>query len=286
MSYEFITQILGNFDIKDGDSFQILSLAPDLIIVDTLEGWRVPGVRMPGRVAMRGDLESFAIADVISMINLGRKTGILSFVFSEATKSLFILKGDIVYATSSLPGDRLGESLVRAGKITRQQLEGVLRESRGGGMLGRLLVGRGFLSPKELYLGVKRQVEEIIYSLFVLKKGVFFFFEGEFPLEGLTRISMSAQNLVMEGIRRVDEWSLFREKIPAGELVLVPKKVQPDIVLTPIEKGVLDRVDGRSTVEEISRKSGLGDFEAYKALYRLLTAGFIEYSGGEEVSPV
>jgi len=283
---DFILKILGNFDIEEGNSFQVLYLSPDLIVVDTLEGWHVPGSVPLKRVSLRGNLESFAIADIISMVNFSKKTGILSFVFSESTKSLFFLKGDIVFATSSLPRDRLGESLVKAGKITREQLEAILKEGRGGGVLGKLLVEKGFLSPKELFLGVKRQVEEIIYSLFLLKKGVFFFFEGEFPLEGLTKISMSAQNLVMEGIRRVDEWSVFLEKIPVGQLVLVKKKKLPEINLKPVEKGVFEHVDGKSTVEEICRKSGLGEFETYAHLFHLLSAGFVEYSSGEDVESI
>lgn len=283
----FLLQLLENFELEMGDSFQILFLHPDLLIVDRLPGWDPPVPVNLARATLRGTLEGFSIADVIGLINMNKKSGILSFVFHGSTKALFFTKGEIVFATSSLPQDRLGESLVRAGKLKREDLEGALRDAdrRQGWVLGKLLVEKAYLAPKDLFQGVRRQVEEIIYSLFLQKQGVYFFFEGDLDTRDFPKLNMSAQNLVMEGIRRIDEWGLFLEKIPSGELMLSRKRELPQIDLTPDERGVLDLADGTRTVSEISRSSGLGEFNTYKVLHHLMSAGFIDYAAPEAKEP-
>jgi hypothetical protein len=119
---------------------------------------------------------------------------------------------------------------------------------------------------------------ESLYTLFTLPAGAFLFEEGvDLPPRD---INDSNEKLIIEGIRRADEWADLREKAPALNTVLglvtSPDGSQPEINLEPEEWRVLTLVDGRNTVAEIATRSGLGDFRTQRIIVDLLEAGLIE----------
>jgi hypothetical protein len=98
---------------------------------------------------------------------------------------------------------------------------------------------------------------------------------------------LGAENVLMEGIRRVDEWPMILEKIPSTAMVfkvgsragkLNPKKVEPS------EVKMLDLVDGKGTVQDLVDRSGLGEFEAMRGLASLIAAGAIASVGAVPVA--
>ncbi|HWP35698.1 MAG TPA: DUF4388 domain-containing protein, partial [Thermodesulfobacteriota bacterium] len=139
---------------------------------------------------LSGAIEAFGVAEIIAFLNMAEQTGVLEFRFpGDVVKRLHLSRGEIVFATSNLPEDRLGESLVRAGRITQAQLDHAARAISPGNKLGKVLVELNCLSPKELYGAVRRQIEEIVDSLFDYRDGRFLFTAG-LP-EGSTRLRLS-----------------------------------------------------------------------------------------------
>lgn len=120
--------------------------------------------------------------------------------------------------------------------------------------------------------------EEALYALFALQSGSFVFEEGvDLPPREITA---SNEVLIMEGVRRVDEWGTFLEKAPALNavvgLVAVPDERLQEIRLEPEEWRVLTLVDGRNTVAEIAERSGLGEIRTCQVIARLIEAGLVE----------
>jgi hypothetical protein len=152
---------------------------------------------------LAGDLAVFGIAEVIAFLSTAEKTGILECRLpGDVLKRLYFEQGQIVFATSTLTDDRLGESLVRAGRITRAQLDIAARAITPGNKLGKILVEMGRLTPRDLFGAVRRQVEEIVESLFDFDEGRFAF-TGGLP-EGATRVRLSAptRDVVMAALDR------------------------------------------------------------------------------------
>lgn len=119
---------------------------------------------------------------------------------------------------------------------------------------------------------------EALYTLFTLPAGSFIFEEGvDLPPREIT---VSNEALIIEGIRRVDEWASLREKAPPPDavfgLVAVAGERQAEIALEPEEWRILTLVDGRNTVADIAERSGLGEFRTCQILVHLLEAGLIE----------
>jgi len=239
---------------------------------------------MSGKPVLTGDLNSVALADVISMLNLSRKTGVLRCTRGADTRSVFWEQGEIVFARSNSVRDNLGCFLVRRGLITEEQNAESARRITPDTRHGKVLVRLGFITTEQLWWAVKNQVLEIVYALFQWSSGYFEFVEE--PVESREKITLAVPTtkIVMEGIRRLDEWNKFSTRIRDIGMLLEPVPgrvpgVGREQDASPEERRILNLVNGARTVGEISRLSGQGEFEAYAALYDALQAGEIRERG-------
>lgn len=227
---------------------------------------------------LSGDLRAFPLPDVLLMINTNHKTGMLRCMQPGATKSVEWANGEIVFARSTMPGDRLGAFLLAQGKVTPSQLQQASPMVGSQDRLGKALIKIGALTPSELWSAVRGQVTEIVYSLFHWKEGQFEFREGPPSTERIS-LDINVMNLIMEGTRRLDEWSRVKEKIQNDRIILAPVKSLDELArsvkLADFEKVVLGLVDGRRTVRDIITLARHEEFEAWQALHALLSAGVI-----------
>ncbi len=137
-------------------------------------------------------------------MRLGKATGILTVSGGEVKKCIYVKTGKIVFASSNSMLDRLGEVLVKTGKLKRKDLErGVQLYNKKTGLikLGAILVENGFITSKELFGGLKAQVMEIIYSLFLLNEGDYQF-EQRLPSD-IIQLHIDFQDLITEIIQRI-----------------------------------------------------------------------------------
>src|SRR5690606_27954423 len=162
-------------------------------------------------------------------LDLARKTGVLT-VRSEVRNDeaeIHFDQGQIVGVKQRWSLRRLGQQLLRAGKLTERELERGLELQREtpSKPLGQILMEMGSVTETELRRQLVFQLEESIYDLMGWDEGSFRFEEGEGarPGRGL-EIRVRVDSLLMEGARRIDEWSRLEAKVPdAGWIpVLVP----------------------------------------------------------------
>ncbi|RMG12297.1 MAG: DUF4388 domain-containing protein [Deltaproteobacteria bacterium] len=236
----------------------------------------VEGGAPPVRAVLSGDLSGFELGELLAYLAQSRWTGVLTVASNAAEKSIFLKQGTVRWATSSLLADRLGEVVKRLGLVSAEALDAALeRTPPPGRKVGQLLLSSGLLTPAELYGALRRQMEEIFFSILTLREGVFFLFND--PVEGrfAAQINLDLNGLLMEGLRRIDEMGLFREVIPSDEAYVIPRGRQPE-GLTGHEEAVWAAVDGRRTVSEIAAAAKLPLFDATKALFGLARAGYVE----------
>lgn len=153
---------------------------------------------------LSGNIKETSIVELLQDLHGRKASGTLSVRFGDMVKAVHLKEGRIVFATSSDPMDRLGEILVREGKLKREGLEHALRLSeRAGGFkkLGAILVESGLVSPKDLFSGLKTQVKEIIYSLF-LQQDARFSFEESLPAD-IIHLQLDMEELIMEIIQKI-----------------------------------------------------------------------------------
>ena len=236
-----------------------------------LEPFAVPG-------GLRGTLARLSLPELLRELQEHRATGILALTSGGARKALYLKAGRVVFASSNLPTDRLGEVLLRAGKITRDQNEGSIRALAQGRRQGKVLVEMGALTPQELWSAVQSQVSEIVFSVFQWGEGQFHFEESVLPEKERITVDLDVTALVLEGVRRADVLSTTRGRELDGYLVL-ERGTPPPEGLMQWEEHVLSLVDGEKSVVELSHESEAGEGQTLKALYGFLATGILRPRG-------
>ncbi|MBI4539014.1 MAG: tetratricopeptide repeat protein [Gemmatimonadetes bacterium] len=230
-------------------------------------------------MAIRGSLKEASLPDVIQLLAMGQKTGCLSVTDRSSFGYIYFEKGRLTYASILNRPDRLGELLVKNGVITRQELADAMEQQaqQPGKRLGRILIGRGHLTESQLQRYIAVQIEEAVYHLFTWSQGTFYFEADERPENQDFLISMNPENLLLEGARRIDEWTLIEKKIPSFDLIFALERdprADPDVELTDEQQALVPLIDGNRTVQDIVDESGMVEFEVGRALYGLVQAGF------------
>lgn len=243
--------------------------------------------------AFRGRLKALSLADILEFMRGLNRKGLLTVNAEGTSIGLYLRAGRIVHATSSRPGDRLGEFLLRWGLISRAEHDQAVRQASQGQRLGKSLVACGALTPRALMEARHRQVREIALSVFEWDTGEYSFVEGEEPMEEGIRVDLSILDLVVEGIRSVRRLSLFRERMPSPDWVFEP--LQPSgaspVALESHEEYVLALIDGHRTLGAIVERSEFGDLETLRILFLLFIIGRLKTKaeevprGGAEASP-
>jgi outer membrane protein assembly factor BamB/Flp pilus assembly protein TadD len=215
-------------------------------------------------------IEEMGLGEVIQALSLNRHRGTLRIESDEGISKFFYLSdGEIVLIrTVKSEPVRIGELLVRAGKIDHEQLEAALTlQKETKQRLGDALIALGHVTSQDVDQVVRAKFEEEFLDVFLLDRGHFEFIFGLSPEslfspdEKLERIALNTSSLMLEAMRRVDDWQSMRREL--GSLDEVYRNRLADVT-TPIEEYVLENVmlapalrrevyealDGKKTIRE------------------------------------
>jgi hypothetical protein len=239
-------------------------------------------------VPIEGPLKELGLHDVFQLLDLSGKTGELRITSHLRSNegTVFFDQGAIVFATVRANPRRLGERLVHTGKVTPAELEharAVQQREGGRRRLGRIFVDAGTLTPRELEREVERQVEEVVFELLSWRDGFFSFTER--ALEGAPAdafVRLPVERVLMEGARRIDEWSRIEGQVPHLGVVpaLAPldpadQDAAPRLDLRPAEWAVLAEVDGARDLRQISAALHLPEFDVARTVFGLVATDVV-----------
>jgi len=197
----------GSF-LKPGGAYQVVAYGADaaLLLRD--------GAAPEGYFA--GDLASFGMAEVFGQLVAGIRSGHLVVTDGALRKTVSLRDGQVTFATSSEPHERLGKCLVRRKLVTAGQLDAALDKVRPGLKLGQVLTRSKVVSPSSLYSALTDLVRDIVVGLFELTEGHFLFLEGAPAPEDWVKLPGRTRDVVFEGIRRGEELVRLRRRMPAS----------------------------------------------------------------------
>jgi tetratricopeptide (TPR) repeat protein len=235
-------------------------------------------------MAIKGSLKEASLPDVLQLLSMGQKTGCLSLTDRSNFGYIFFERGRISYASIVNRRDRLGDLLVKNRLLTSETLAEAVeaQASRPEQKLGELLIERGAITAEQLEHYIRVQIEEAVYFLFTWSQGSFYFEADQRPEEGAMLVSINPENLLLEGARRIDEWSLIEKRIPSLDLIFQADEARPvpdDLELTPDHRKVLPLLNGSHSVQEVIEESGMVEFDGAKAIFGLLQAGLVHPVG-------
>lgn len=238
-------------------------------------------------VALRGNLEDFGIADVFQLVGQQRKTGVLEFSGRGERVQLFFDRGAVVTAApaGAQPHAALAQMLVRCGRLTRERVAVLHKECETSAQsFPKLIVARGWLTAGELEEVEDLLTRETIFSILRWSGGSFDFRAQEVRHERPFEQLLGAEQILMDGLRMVDEWQSFAEQVPSEDLVFqrvagfdeYSRRVGGN-ARGPVASAerVFELVDGRLAVRRIVDLSMLGTFDAVRCLAELRRAEVI-----------
>lgn len=254
--------------------FVILPSSPDLLLAR-----RTPaagGVASHPRCILAGDLGVFPVADFVSFVHQSRLSGKLTVSAPGLERAVVFKDGEVRSVQSRVAGEQLDDIALRLGYVTERDVAET-SESVPGHLLSKALVDGGFISAPDMWKCVHEQVAEVVHSILLAQEGVFEMIEYAERELG-PPLSVNTQALLLEGLRRIDELSLFRSRIPGSSAFVRRRSASVPITLKPIEKRLLELVDGQRRVSGIAQAAHLSEFEVTKVLFHLSEAGYVETS--------
>jgi hypothetical protein len=237
-------------------------------------------------LSIRGSLSESSLPELLASISRSKETGILNFHDAGRWKAIYFKDGRIIYAMSNAQDDRLGEFLLKTGKVTVRQFLEASKLIQPDKKLGAVLVEQGIITPDDLFVAIHRYAEAIVYSLFDWVRGEYEFVIKDLSAEGPMVLDLDSANVILEGIRRLKDYTRVYAGVGPLETILRPTGSADGLVhrlnLDEDESQVLSLVNGRLNVEQILAMSYLPNFETLRILFGLLAAGVLERGGTGE----
>jgi hypothetical protein len=271
-------------------------------------------------MALEGTLRDFSFADILQLISLQRKTGVLTLKHEEKLVTISFVDGCIVGASSlnQHTEDRIGLILLKRGELTEHELDAALRRQEETlQRLGRILIDSRVVSPESIRIALQQQILQIVYRVFRWSDGEYHFSqERTVDYDRDLMVPMAADSIIMEGARMTDEWPFIDQRIPDRTVVLrkidparrfevieaeerdfdelgfsfsespeeTPRSEPPADRLTRNQALVHELVNGRDSVEELVLRSSLIEFETCKALADLVDRRIVREATPEEIT--
>ncbi len=230
---------------------------------------------------IHGNLASVRIVEVLQMLGLQRQTGRLVINRSGGAVEVYFNDGSVVFASSNCSGARSAvETLLRTScRIKKDSIDHVMGiADMTSQPIDRIIVHEKILDAKTFAECLRRHTESAIFKIMAWKDGEFFFEKADPPVFA-SPLRLKVDDLLLEGARRADEWSLIQQKIPHFGIVFEPMIGDADELTTrgmsDMDLKVFSYVDGKRTVQDIIDTICLGEFEVAKSLFILLTVNLI-----------
>ena len=237
---------------------------------------------------LKGDVEILGLGNLLQLLAMNHKEGILTLIRGEDRKTIhFATKGMRLLSSSMKRINKLGKILLRRKRISKEDLDALLKEQKLlGWKLGQIAVESGLVQKRDVEEALREQIEEEIFDMFMWKEAAFEFVEGRAPkteesnpLSGLT-FDANVTTLLLEAARRADELLMIRRILTDDDMTIskFPFEIQADELGQDMEAvdEVLPLINGRRSVREIVNASIYPRFVTMRAMYRLLVLGYIK----------
>ncbi len=226
-------------------------------------------------MAIKGSLKEASLPDVIQLISMGQKTGVLTVTEKEHFGSITFFKGNIVDSYLINRKNRIGEILVASGEMSESQLEKALEiQKETGAKIGKILLSEQFVREDNLIKHLRQQIQETIITMMTWENG-YFNFEPRFTDVDEELIAVNPATLLLESARQVDERSSELPLDILRESSILKPKASPEAVkeLSEREQKVYSLIDGEKTLEVIIEFSPFDTFDTKEIVSALVDKG-------------
>ncbi len=233
-------------------------------------------------MAIQSSIEELGLFDLFQVLHMNGKTGRLIITDVDGSREAIILfeGGSVCMASIH---DRSPRSIVDlleewgvadSGSIA--EIEKALPKHKN---LIECLEALGISSSNHLENFFGSRIREAVYDIFKWEKGDCRFIDEDLDERREVIVRLNTENLILEGARRIDEWSNIKNKVPSRHSVFMLCQGNEEgqaLNLKPREWALLSLIDGQRSVNEINDKVGEELFTASKLIYGLVVMGVID----------
>lgn len=228
----------------------------------------------------KGDLSQTPLPEVLVTIHRYKAPGVVECVRPGETKHIFIDEGNIIFATSTNIADSLGIRLLQQGIISQAQFDESVEKLKESGAKrqGVILVEMRAIEPKQLFVSVKEQVQDIVWSVFEWAEGTVSFQPGRDRTQEFIKLNFPTRQAVIQGVRRIADARTLVARMGKKATVFarVPDADFSNLALTPEEQVQYELVDGKKALYELIQYGPLAPAENAKILYALFALRLVE----------
>lgn len=248
-------------------------------------------------MAFKGTLREFKVPDILQLISLQKKNGILTFTSQEGFITLIFSSGTMI-GVDAFPKKlelRVGNVLVKQELVSEEMLKRALAiQKRTNQKVGEILIGMGLIDEGTIRTALSNQAREIVLSLFKWKKGEYNFKVMEDVERTVQHIDpIHTDGIIMEGVQMLDEWPLIRKHISDDSVVFAPidvhaasieiiddyedeKEEDGRIFINNTEAKLLRYINGTNSVKDLAELGIFTEYKLYKSLYNLVRRNVIK----------
>ena len=233
-------------------------------------------------MALKGNLRDFSIIQILNIVNLAKKTGVLIVEGSGEGSQMIFREGKLAYTIVGQEDNSLSAILQRNKKISHGQAR-ILKEKAGSmpdKQLGLLMINAGYVTQEDILESLREYYISAVRRFFTWVEGTFAFQQNITPPPGKIPIKIDLENLIIEGSRQIREWEQLQEEIPSLDMAVKfierPGANLRNLNLSVEEWRVVKFVSPKNTIKQIGNATKMNDLEIRRVIYALLQAGVIE----------
>jgi hypothetical protein len=232
-------------------------------------------------MALEGNLSSFGLEEILQLIAVQQKTGMLSVTANERSSVLFFRDGKIISTRDrrSKTRDPFRDYLTRYGCLKREELAKITQISSQSKLdLLDVIISEGFFDEKKLKRHWRNHIQESLHEVITWDQLSYKFVSGDEVVSGVKSIGdFTVEPLLMECMRRIDEYPMLLQTFPADGVRISASGRKPEAGVETMdsETAVLALLDQPRTVRDIVARAQLPSFDVYEALKLLKEKGLI-----------
>lgn len=196
----------------------------------------------------------------------------------RGTKKFFLEDGELVFASSNLIDDRLGEVIYRKKMINMEQLTDAAVKVSRTQKFGQVLLKGGIFEPLDLWEGLKYQVKEVFDSIFLGNQVFYQIIDNDTPPPTRVRFSEETMLMIDSAASYGRRFRAFLSRIMSDSPVSILDREGQwnEPASGTYEADFLEILRGVSTVEELIGASKLTDINTYRLLYDFSNHGICQ----------
>jgi tetratricopeptide (TPR) repeat protein len=238
-------------------------------------------------VTIQSSINELGLFDLFQVLYHSQKSGrlIITDTVQERGAHILFREGAVCFASIYDKSPKsIGIILEEWGVLDEISAARIEEKSGKYKSLVDCLVGEGISSQNHLENFFAARVREVVYSVFKWENGDCRFIEEDLDEKREVLVLLNTENLILEGARRIVEWSNINNKVPSRHSVFkfCKETEGQQLNLKPQEWEILSLIDGNRSVYEINEEVGGDLFSTSKLIYGLVVMGVIELVESEE----